>query len=170
MENLEYKDTQDFAADVRLMFMNCYRYNSPDHVVVSMARKLQVSQLWLIKMTFLTSRSECSLVSNASSCKALLCVQLLLYNSGVVPSLHYCHGFKSRSTSSIFKDVFEMQFAKIPDEPSTYRSLLHPIVRKTASTSSDSSNESSEDTEEERARRLVELQNQVSGNIHVITI
>lgn len=48
MKNFEYKDTQEFAADVRLMFMNCYRYNSPDHEVVAMARKLQVSEYeWL---------------------------------------------------------------------------------------------------------------------------
>uniref|UniRef100_A0A8D0GEH0 Bromodomain testis-specific protein n=1 Tax=Sphenodon punctatus TaxID=8508 RepID=A0A8D0GEH0_SPHPU len=28
MDNYEYKDTHEFAADVRLMFMNCYKYNS----------------------------------------------------------------------------------------------------------------------------------------------
>ncbi|KAK2708521.1 hypothetical protein QYM36_014206 [Artemia franciscana] len=37
----EYKSAADFAADVRLVFTNCYRYNSPDHDVVTMARKLQ---------------------------------------------------------------------------------------------------------------------------------
>ncbi|OCT82862.1 hypothetical protein XELAEV_18025397mg, partial [Xenopus laevis] len=41
MENGLYKDTQDFASDVRLMFMNCYKYNPPDNEVVNMARKLQ---------------------------------------------------------------------------------------------------------------------------------
>uniref|UniRef100_A0A4W3I5D1 Bromodomain testis-specific protein n=1 Tax=Callorhinchus milii TaxID=7868 RepID=A0A4W3I5D1_CALMI len=41
MENREYKDTQQFATDVRLMFRNCYKYNPPDHEVVAMARKLQ---------------------------------------------------------------------------------------------------------------------------------
>ena len=39
----EYRDAQQFASDVRLMFSNCYKYNPPDHDVVSMARKLQVS-------------------------------------------------------------------------------------------------------------------------------
>lgn len=42
MDNQEYKDAYEFAADVRLMFMNCYKYNPPDHEVVSMARMLQV--------------------------------------------------------------------------------------------------------------------------------
>lgn len=42
MDNREYRDSQQFAADVRLMFSNCYKYNPPDHDVVSMARKLQV--------------------------------------------------------------------------------------------------------------------------------
>ncbi|CAD7679156.1 unnamed protein product [Nyctereutes procyonoides] len=30
-----------FAAGIRLMFSNCYKYNPPDHEVVAMARKLQ---------------------------------------------------------------------------------------------------------------------------------
>ncbi|XP_007524738.2 bromodomain testis-specific protein [Erinaceus europaeus] len=41
MDNQEYKDACEFAADVRLMFMNCYKYNSPDHEIVAMARMLQ---------------------------------------------------------------------------------------------------------------------------------
>ncbi|XP_072918766.1 bromodomain-containing protein 3-like [Hemitrygon akajei] len=39
--NQEYKDREEFAADMRLMFLNCYKYNPPDHEVVAMARKLQ---------------------------------------------------------------------------------------------------------------------------------
>ncbi|XP_039624886.1 bromodomain-containing protein 2-like isoform X2 [Polypterus senegalus] len=41
MDGREYRDAQEFAADVRLMFSNCYKYNPPDHDVVAMARKLQ---------------------------------------------------------------------------------------------------------------------------------
>ncbi|XP_055522078.1 bromodomain-containing protein 2-like isoform X1 [Leucoraja erinacea] len=41
MDEREYQDAQEFAADVRLMFSNCYKYNPPDHDVVAMARKLQ---------------------------------------------------------------------------------------------------------------------------------
>ncbi|CAM9218958.1 unnamed protein product, partial [Lampetra planeri] len=41
LENRQYREPQEFAADVRLMFSNCYKYNPPDHEVVSMARKLQ---------------------------------------------------------------------------------------------------------------------------------
>ncbi|KAK2720517.1 bromodomain-containing protein 3-like [Artemia franciscana] len=37
----EYKSAAEFAADVRLVFSNCYRYNPPEHDVVTMARKLQ---------------------------------------------------------------------------------------------------------------------------------
>lgn len=43
VDGREYRDSQQFASDVRLMFSNCYKYNPPDHDVVSMARKLQVS-------------------------------------------------------------------------------------------------------------------------------
>lgn len=42
LETRQYRDAQEFAADVRLMFSNCYKYNPPDHEVVAMARKLQV--------------------------------------------------------------------------------------------------------------------------------
>merc|ERR1711970_565631 len=41
MDSREYRDSQQFSADVRLMFSNCYKYNPPDHDVVAMARKLQ---------------------------------------------------------------------------------------------------------------------------------
>ncbi|XP_063000876.1 bromodomain-containing protein 3 isoform X2 [Elgaria multicarinata webbii] len=41
MDGREYQDAQGFAADIRLMFSNCYKYNPPDHEVVAMARKLQ---------------------------------------------------------------------------------------------------------------------------------
>ncbi|XP_038850233.1 bromodomain-containing protein 3-like isoform X1 [Salvelinus namaycush] len=41
MDSREYWDSQQFSADVRLMFSNCYKYNPPDHDVVGMARKLQ---------------------------------------------------------------------------------------------------------------------------------
>ncbi|XP_073968991.1 bromodomain-containing protein 2-like isoform X4 [Rhodnius prolixus] len=41
MDNREYKTASEFAADVRLIFTNCYKYNPPDHDVVAMGRKLQ---------------------------------------------------------------------------------------------------------------------------------
>ncbi len=41
MDSREYSSHLDFAADVRLIFTNCYKYNPPDHEVVAMARKLQ---------------------------------------------------------------------------------------------------------------------------------
>lgn len=51
MDSREYRDAQQFSADVRLMFSNCYKYNPPDHDVVAMARKLQVqSSLLLITL------------------------------------------------------------------------------------------------------------------------
>lgn len=42
MDQGEYAQPAEFAADVRLMFSNCYKYNPPSHEVVHMARKLQV--------------------------------------------------------------------------------------------------------------------------------
>ena len=40
MDNREYKNGAEFAADVRTIFSNCYKYNPPDHDVVAMAKKL----------------------------------------------------------------------------------------------------------------------------------
>ncbi|EMP36611.1 Bromodomain testis-specific protein [Chelonia mydas] len=107
MDNYEYKDTQAFAADIRLMFMNCYKYNSPDNEVVAMARKLQ--------------------------------------------------------------DIFEMQFAKIPDEPVASIPPSQPKTQIASAFSSESSSDdsteerSSEDSEEERTRRLAKLQEQLKA-------
>lgn len=42
MDNREYTDALQFAADIRLMFSNCYKYNPPTHEIVAMAQKLQV--------------------------------------------------------------------------------------------------------------------------------
>ncbi|XP_054158043.1 bromodomain-containing protein 2-like isoform X1 [Oppia nitens] len=51
MDNREYRRPEEFAADVRLIFTNCYKYNPPDHEVVAMARKLQdVFEMRLAKM------------------------------------------------------------------------------------------------------------------------
>ncbi|XP_071322885.1 bromodomain-containing protein 3-like isoform X2 [Trachinotus anak] len=41
MDGGEYRDAQGFAADVRLIFSNCYKYNPLHHNVVTKARKLQ---------------------------------------------------------------------------------------------------------------------------------
>lgn len=42
MDRREYRDVQAFAADVRLIFSNCYKYNPPNLEVVAKAKKLQV--------------------------------------------------------------------------------------------------------------------------------
>ncbi|NXB15642.1 BRDT protein, partial [Rhagologus leucostigma] len=107
MDNFEYSDIQEFATDVRLMFMSCYKHNSPDHEIVAMARKLQ--------------------------------------------------------------DVFEMHFAKIPDEPVPSDHLPQPVRQMTEAYSSESSNDnsseekSSEDSEEERKTHLKKLQEQLKA-------
>uniref|UniRef100_A0A8C8ZY72 Bromodomain testis-specific protein n=1 Tax=Prolemur simus TaxID=1328070 RepID=A0A8C8ZY72_PROSS len=107
MDNQEYKDAYEFAADVRLMFMNCYKYNPPDHEVVTMAKMLQ--------------------------------------------------------------DVFEMHFAKIPDEPVESMPVCHIKTDPTKTTGRESSSEassdgnSSDDSEDERVQRLAKLQEQLKA-------
>ena len=41
MDSRSYSDAEEFAADVRQIFNNCYVYNPETHDVVAMARKLQ---------------------------------------------------------------------------------------------------------------------------------
>uniref|UniRef100_H0XN88 Bromodomain testis-specific protein n=1 Tax=Otolemur garnettii TaxID=30611 RepID=H0XN88_OTOGA len=107
MDNQEYKDAYEFAADVRLMFMNCYKYNPPDHEVVTMAKMLQ--------------------------------------------------------------DVFEMHFAKIPDEPVESMSVCciktesTKTVGKESSSEASSEGNSSDDSEDERVQRLAKLQEQLKA-------
>ncbi|XP_037348828.1 bromodomain-containing protein 3 [Talpa occidentalis] len=108
MDSREYPDAQGFAADIRLMFSNCYKYNPPDHEVVAMARRLQ--------------------------------------------------------------DVFEMRFAKMPDEPAEAPALPAPAAPAASkgtesgrSSQESSSDSGSSDSEEERATRLAELQEQLKA-------
>ncbi|XP_051855967.1 bromodomain testis-specific protein [Antechinus flavipes] len=107
MDNQEYKDAHEFAADVRLMFMNCYKYNPPDHEVVAMARTLQ--------------------------------------------------------------DVFEMQFAKIPDEPIERMPICYikkdvtKTYRRESSSDASSEDNSSEESADERVQHLAKLQEQLKA-------
>ncbi|XP_043941592.1 bromodomain-containing protein 3-like [Protopterus annectens] len=72
MDNREYKNAQSFTADVRLMFMNCYKYNPADHEVVAMARKLQdVFEMHFASIQDLpAAESVTSETNKSSSCKS----------------------------------------------------------------------------------------------------
>lgn len=79
-------------------------------------------------------------------------------------------GTRTQAAPALPQDVFEMRFAKMPDEPAEAPALpapAAPVVSKgvESSRSSDesSSDSGSSDSEEERATRLAELQEQVSG-------
>jgi hypothetical protein len=41
LDSRVYKTADEFGADVRVIFTNCYKYNPPEHDVVQMARRLQ---------------------------------------------------------------------------------------------------------------------------------
>ncbi|EPQ15610.1 Bromodomain testis-specific protein [Myotis brandtii] len=107
MDNQEYKDAYEFAADVRLMFMNCYRYNPPDHEVVTMARMLQ--------------------------------------------------------------DVFEMHFAKIPDEPVESKPVYNiktdttKSLGRESSTETSSEDNSSDDSEDDEVQCIAKLKKQIKA-------
>ena len=43
IDGREYRNPNEFAADVRLIFSNCYQYNPSDNPVYIMAQRLHVS-------------------------------------------------------------------------------------------------------------------------------
>ncbi|XP_014220698.1 bromodomain-containing protein 3-like isoform X2 [Trichogramma pretiosum] len=94
MDRREYNTAAEFAADIRLIFTNCYKYNPPDHDVVAMAKKLH--------------------------------------------------------------DVFEMRYAKIPDEPMDADDMKGSDSSGSSSESDESSD--SDDSDEERTQKLRALQ------------
>lgn len=50
MDDAQYQNAQSFAADVRLIFSNCYKYNPPHLEVVAQAKKLQVTLKFLFNI------------------------------------------------------------------------------------------------------------------------
>ncbi|KAJ0181087.1 hypothetical protein K1T71_003172 [Dendrolimus kikuchii] len=99
MDSRAYKTAAEFAADVRLIFTNCYKYNPPDHDVVAMARKLQ--------------------------------------------------------------DVFEMRYAKIPDEPVHVAVHMEKGSSASSSESGSESDSESDDSEEERNNKVKLLEKEL---------
>ncbi|XP_018912866.1 bromodomain-containing protein 3 isoform X2 [Bemisia tabaci] len=97
----EYRTAADFAADVRLIFTNCYKYNPPNHDVVTMARKLQ--------------------------------------------------------------DVFEMRYAKLPDENGSVAPPPRANHAPSDASSDSDSDSDSADSEDERANKLKLLQEQLKN-------
>lgn len=147
MDSREYQDAQSFAADVRLMFSNCYKYNPPDHEVVAMARKLQVRSLPLT-----------------------IWQSLLLHIFNFIISKELLNSLVRFFFFLFSQDVFEMRFAKMPDEPVEVAGAggvggAGVVSKSTVSSESsgDSSTSDSSDSEEERATRLAELQEQVGA-------
>ncbi|XP_029668063.1 homeotic protein female sterile-like isoform X4 [Formica exsecta] len=101
MDNRQYKTAHEFASDVRLIFTNCYKYNPPDHDVVSMARKLQ--------------------------------------------------------------DIFEMRYAKVPDEPGSSIVAMKGSSSGSATSSGGESSSESDDSVEERTQKLLALQQELKA-------
>lgn len=153
MENRDYHDAQEFAADVRLMFSNCYKYNPPDHDVVAMARKLQVGGVTQqprnpqpSQLTPLCPLSQD--VFEFSYAKMPDEPQDASPPSVSAPLLGALSKSSSEESSSDEDDEDEDDEDDDEDE---------------SSSESSSESEESSDSEEERANRLAELQEQVSA-------
>merc|ERR1719489_654781 len=56
MDNREYTTATEFERDVMMIFANCYQYNSAEHDVVTMARKLEeVFKAKILRMPKMTA-------------------------------------------------------------------------------------------------------------------
>lgn len=164
MENREYTDALQFAADIRLMFSNCYKYNPPNHEVVAMARKLQVSELTSVFFIWTLN---------------------LLTKVMSLPGVHCKRDDWPWMIFFSAQEVFESRFAKIPDEPRPSAPGQHLVPKRgkneqaespSSAESSDSesslseSSSDSEEDEEKRAQRLSILEGQVLHNIFDYTL
>nr|XP_057929888.1 bromodomain testis-specific protein isoform X2 [Doryrhamphus excisus] len=140
MDQREYLTAKEFAADVRLMFSNCYKYNPPAHEVVYMARKLQLSlsvPLFLI---------------------------LLKNKKSIILFLFYFSFFLNVSTFD--QEVFEARYAKLPQEPLRQVVSKGDRVGSLSTAGSSSKSESSSDEEsssEGVATQLANLEEQLKA-------
>uniref|UniRef100_A0A8D0GKS2 Bromodomain-containing protein 2 n=1 Tax=Sphenodon punctatus TaxID=8508 RepID=A0A8D0GKS2_SPHPU len=146
MENRDYRDAQEFAADVRLMFSNCYKYNPPDHDVVAMARKLQVSPGSAPPATISLMARKLQDVFEFSYAK-MPDEPLDTHPPSMVAPLT---GLLSKSSSDESSSEEEDDDDDDEDEDDDE-----------SSSESSSESEESSDSEEERANRLAELQEQL---------
>ncbi|XP_064819337.1 LOW QUALITY PROTEIN: bromodomain-containing protein 4-like [Oncorhynchus masou masou] len=136
LDSRQYRDAQHFAADVRLMFSNCYKYNPPDHDVVNMARKLQdVFEMRFAKMP--DELEETALPSPSPVLKPLPTIS---------PALHPVPPIHPLPTPS----------ARQPPAP-------RPPSSSDDSSSSSESESSEGGLEHERTQRLAELQEQLKA-------
>nr|XP_023867600.1 LOW QUALITY PROTEIN: bromodomain-containing protein 4-like [Salvelinus alpinus] len=137
LDNRQYRDAQEFAADVRLMFSNCYKYNPPDHEVVAMARRLQD----VFEMRFAKMPDEPEEMLASAPAPAMLQSSAPIIKAQPPPILN--------PASSILGPA---------------SSVKHSASSSDSSSDSSSESESStNDLEEERAQRLAELQEQLKA-------
>ncbi|KAL0992630.1 hypothetical protein UPYG_G00095980 [Umbra pygmaea] len=135
LDNRQYRDAQEFAADVRLMFSNCYKYNPPDHEVVAMARKLQ--DVFEMRFAKMPDEPEETLIT------------------APVPALLHSPLVKSQPPPILNPASSNLGATS---------SVKHPASSSDSSSDSSSESESStDDSEEERAQRLAELQEQLKA-------
>ncbi|CAB1344216.1 unnamed protein product [Coregonus sp. 'balchen'] len=135
LDSRQYRDAQEFAAEVRLMFSNCYKYNPPDHDVVNMARKLQD----VFEMRFAKMPDELEETAPLNTPSPAI-NPLPTLHTLPVPALH----------------PLPTPSARQPPAP-------RPPSSSDDSSSSSESESSEGGMEHERTQRLAELQEQVRG-------
>ncbi|KAI1886516.1 hypothetical protein AGOR_G00196560 [Albula goreensis] len=155
LESRQYRDPQEFAADVRLMFSNCYKYNPPDHDVVAMARKLQD----VFEMRFAKMPDEPEEVS-APSPPALLPAPVKTQ-----PAPAHAHGHASSSYSSSDSSSESESSTDDSEEERAQRlaELQEQVRGRGAERKGRWGSGNGRDEEEERAQRLAELQEQLKA-------
>ena len=169
LENREYKKPEDFASDVRLIFTNCYKYNPPDHEVVAMAKKLQVSILFLdiLSWSLSTIGHETDFLFDGQHLKSDWGIGTLTFC--VNPRRFHInlriHDIRTWNNNDLLfrQDVFEVRYAKMPDEPpSTGKSDDSGSESGSNPSSGESSDSDEANDSDEKARKLKILQEQLA--------
>ncbi|KAJ8345301.1 hypothetical protein SKAU_G00294940 [Synaphobranchus kaupii] len=111
LENRQYVDPLEFAADIRLMFSNCYKYNPPDHDVVAMARKLQD----VFEMRFAKMPDELEEAARPTPSPALIPAPVKMQPPPALPSSSDSSSDSSSESESSTDDSEEERAQRLAD-------------------------------------------------------
>ncbi|XP_047229927.1 bromodomain testis-specific protein isoform X3 [Girardinichthys multiradiatus] len=121
MDQQEYADAKEFAADIRLMFSNCYRYNPPSNDVVYMARKLQ--EVFEARYMNIPQQPEGSSIS-------VQCADNRKSNRAGSPSTSESSQSENSSDSERSSDEVAMQLAHLEEKLKAVRNQLKRLAKE----------------------------------------
>jgi bromodomain-containing protein 4 len=138
IDNGGYKTASEFAADVRLIFTNCYEHNPPDHGVVAMARKLQnIFEMMYTKISeenldgavgLEKSRKSSTSASSTSSDSELDIIRILnLLEEQLKATQEQVRKLEKEKTVKLWKKMLEKESKKKEKTPGKHLSFVDEV-------------------------------------------